>query len=118
MQGGRRVDRSPGALLLLIACGLSAPAEQYGFVTTLGDDTVDVERIERSPTLLVADGVDRWPFVRRRHTELELAKDGAIRRMVMDVRTPNGASPRERGRRITADFSRDAVAISIQDSSG
>jgi hypothetical protein len=38
--------------------------------------------------------------------------------MVMDVRTPNGASPRERGRRVTAEFSRDRVAISVRDSAG
>jgi hypothetical protein len=37
---------------------------------------------------------------------------------VMEVGTPNGGSPRERGRRITARFSNDAVAISIRDSSG
>ena len=87
-------------------------------MTTLGNDTVAVERIERSPTRLVTDGVDRWPFVRRRHTEFDLAADGTIRRMVMDVRTPNGPSPRERGRRVTADFSKDAVRISVRDSSG
>ena len=38
-----------------------------------------VERIERSPARLVTDGVDRWPFVRRRHTEFDLAPDGTIR---------------------------------------
>jgi hypothetical protein len=104
--------------LLLLACGSSAPAEQYGFVALLGNDTVSVERIARSPTRLVAEGVDRWPFVRRRHTEFDLAPDGSIRRMVMDVRTPNGRSPRERGRRVTADFSKDAVTITVRDSGG
>lgn len=104
--------------LLILACVNPTPAERYGFVTTLGHDTVAVERIERSPTRLVADGVDRWPFVRQRHTELDLGEDGTIRRMVMDVRTPNGASPRERRRRVTADFSSDRVAISVRDSGG
>jgi len=105
--------------LLFLACSNTTTApERYGFVTVLGDDTVAVERVERSPTRLVTDGVDRWPFVRRRHTEFDLNSDGTIRRMVMDVRTPNGASPRERGRRVTADFSRDRVKISVQDSSG
>ncbi len=105
--------------LLFLACSstISAP-ERYGFVTVLGNDTVSVERIERSPRRLVTDGVDRWPFVRRRHTEIDLASDGKIRRMVMDVRTPNGKSPRERGRRVTADFSRNEVKISVRDSSG
>ena len=87
-------------------------------MTTLGNDTVSVESIERSPTRLITDGVDRWPFVRRRHTEFDLNQDGTIRHMVMDVRTPNGASPRERGRRVTADFSGNKVKISVRDSAG
>ena len=105
-------------LLIVLACAGATPPERYGFVTTLGQDTVAVERIVRSPTRLVADGVDRWPFVRRRHTELELAEDGTIKRMVMDVRTPNGPTPRERGRRVTADFSDKGVSISVIDSGG
>jgi hypothetical protein len=109
---------SPLLLLLVLACAHAAPAERYGFVTVLGNDTVAVERIVRSPTRLVTDGVDRWPFVRRRHTEFDLARDGTIRHMVMDVHTPNGGSPRERGRRVTADFARNTVNISVRDSAG
>src|SRR5215213_996411 len=104
--------------LVFLAWSNAAPAERYGFVATLGNDTVSVERIERSPTRLVTDGVDRWPFVRRRHTECALNQDGTIRRMVMDVRTPNGRTPRERGRRVTADVSNDRVSISVRDSGG
>ena len=103
---------------LFLACSNAPPPEQYGFVATLGDDTVSVERIARSPARLVAEGVDRWPFVRRRRTTFDLAPDGGVRRMVMDVRTPNGRSPAERARRVTADFSDDAVTISVRDSSG
>jgi hypothetical protein len=110
------MTRSPLFVLLFLACNAATPPEHYGFVAVLGNDTVSVERISRSPTRLVTDGVDRWPFVRRRHTEFDLAADGRIRRMVMDVRTPNGPSPRERGRRITADFSGDAVTIAVRDS--
>ena len=114
------MTRSPLLPLLILACSATPPeqAEHYGFVATLGNDTVSVERIARSPTRLVADGVDRWPFVRRRHTEFDLLADVTIRRMVMDVRTPNGPSPRERGRRVTADFSKDRVNITVRDSSG
>jgi Protein of unknown function (DUF2911) len=104
--------------LFFLACSSATPPERYGFVTTLGNDTVAVERVERSPSGLVTDGVDRWPFVRRRHTEFDLNDDGTIRHMVMDVRTPNGRTPRERGRRVTADFSRDRVTISVRDSDG
>ena len=101
----------------VVACN-DGPAERYGFVALLGRDTVSVERITRSRTRLVSDGVDRFPFVRRRHTEFDLSADGRIRHMVMDVRTPSGRSPAERGRRITADVSNDGVRISIRDSSG
>ena len=92
------MPRSPILPLLFLACSnATAPQpERYGFVATLGNDTVSVERIERSPSRLITDGVDRWPFVRRRHTEFDLAPDGTIRRRVMDIRTPNGRSPRER----------------------
>jgi Protein of unknown function (DUF2911) len=110
--------RSILLFLLLVAGSNAPPPERYGFITTLGNDTVAAERIERSPARLVTDGVDRWPFVRRRHTEFELNPDGTIRHMVMDVRTPNGRTPRERGRRVTAEFSNDKVIISVQDSSG
>jgi hypothetical protein len=106
---------------LFLACRPAVPAVpavHYGLVTTLGNDTVAVERIARSPARLVADGVDHWPFVRRRHTELDLSPDGTIRHMVMDVRTPNGRTPAERGRRVTADFSKDRVTISVRDSGG
>jgi hypothetical protein len=112
------MTRSTLLPLLLLACSNATPPERYGFVATLGNDTVAVERIARSSTQLVTDGVDRWPFVRRRHTQFDLAPDGTIRHMVMDVRTPNGRTPRERGRRITADFSKGAVTVSIRDSSG
>src|SRR4051794_13994712 len=104
--------------LLFLACSSTIPPERYGFVTTLGSDTVAVERVARAPTRLVTDGVDRWPFVRQRHAEFDLNDDGTIRHMVMDVRTPNGRTPRERGRRVTADFSRDKVTISVRDSAG
>jgi hypothetical protein len=103
--------------LLFLGFSTAAAQERYGFVATLGNDTVSVERVERSPTRLVTDGVDRWPFVRKRHTEFDLNPDGTIRRMVMDIRTPNGPSPRERGRRVTANVFRDTVKISVRDSS-
>ncbi|HVT38212.1 MAG TPA: DUF2911 domain-containing protein [Gemmatimonadaceae bacterium] len=103
--------------LILSAC-TRAPSDRYGFVALLGRDTVSVERIDRYPGKLISDEVDRFPAVRIRHTELLLASDGAIRHLVMDVRTPNAGTSRERARRITADFTSDSVLISIRDSTG
>lgn len=105
-------------VLVLAACADARPTERYGFVARLGRDTVSVERVERSNRRLVTDGVDRFPFVRRRHSEFELDADGTITHMVMDVRTPNARMPAERGRRIAADMTRDMVRISIRDSAG
>ena len=115
---GHQMKRSILLLPILLACGDVTPPEHYGFVALLGDDTVSVERITRSAGKLVVDGVDRWPFVRKRHTQFDLASDGKIRHMVMDIRTPNASTPSERGRRVTADFSGNAVAISVRDSGG
>src|SRR5690349_19997638 len=91
------MTRSPLLPLLFLACSSATPPERYGFVATLGNDTVSVERIARSPSELITDGVDRWPFVRRRHSEFELDSDGTIRQMVMDSPTPNGRKPSARG---------------------
>ncbi len=93
---------------------VSGEKAEHRHVIHLGDDIEPqtgplADQLERRaeagtahwPTRRVTDGVDRWPFVRRRHTEFELNKDGTIRHMRMDVRMPNGRSPRERGRRVT-----------------
>jgi hypothetical protein len=107
-------------LFALAACGpadpespvrLDGPIEPYGFITPLGQDTVAAEWIARSPNGLVSDGVDRWPFVRPRRTEREIAPDGRLIRMVMDVHTPSGATPAERQRRVVARFTDDSVLI-------
>ncbi len=116
-------------LLLLAACGSGAAfdgspitptgaTETYGFVTTLGTDTVAAERVTRSADALVSESVDRWPTVRLRHTELAIAPDGRLTRMVMTVRTPSGATPAERWREVLARFTDDSVMVRIRDSSG
>lgn len=102
----------------LSACGEASPPEQYGFVTLLGRDTISVERIARSSRRLVTDGVDRFPFVRMRHSEFDLDGEGRIQRMVMRVRTPSGQNPAARDRTVTADVSNDALRVSIRDSAG
>jgi len=46
--------------------------EHYGFIARLGNDTISVENIIRRGDKVIVDGVDRFPRVRRRHTEIEL----------------------------------------------
>src|SRR6476469_6405670 len=73
------------AALALIACAPSQPSERYGFVARLGNDTVTVESVMRRGNTVTSDEVDRFPRVRRRHTEIELGPDGEIRHVVVDV---------------------------------
>ncbi len=115
---------------ILIACGGLAqspsegpvhpvgPIERYSFLARLGNDTVSVENVTRSGNALISDDVDRFPLVRLRHSEFEIAPDGRLIRMVMDIRTPSGKTPAERWRNVVARFTEDSVMITIRDSSG
>ncbi len=54
--------------VLFACCALAAcstqPAERYGFITRLGDDTISVENVLRRGNTLTIDAVDRFPRVR------------------------------------------------------
>jgi len=104
-------------LLIFSACRANQPAEQYGFVARLGNDTVSIERISRRGDEIVSDEVDRFPRVRRRHTTMRLAADGTIKNLEMDIRTPSEPS-NERERHVVADVSGDSVHITKHDSTG
>ena len=99
------------------ACQSNQPAEHYGFVATLGNDTVSLESVTRSGDKLTSDEVDRFPRVEERHTEITLAPNGGIRHLVMDVTTPSArTSPRER--HIVADVTGDSAIMTKRDSVG
>ncbi len=83
----------------------------------LAKDTISVERVTRRADTVEVDGVDRFPRVRLRHTEITLAPDGSIRHLVMDVRTPSEPAP-QRARRVVADVTGDSVHIAKRDSTG
>jgi hypothetical protein len=105
-------------VLVLAACGRTAPAaERYGFVARLGRDTVSVESVTRRGNTVISDAVDRFPRVRRRHTEIELGPDGAIRRLVMDIHTPS-EPPAQRERHVVADVTTDSVRVTRRDGTG
>jgi len=105
-----------GAVLLLVSCGHTPPAEHYGFITRLGHDTVAVESVTRQGNIVTSDEVDRFPRVRVRHTVIKLAPDGSIRHLVMDIHTPS--EPNQRERKVIADVTADSVHISKTDGIG
>ena len=108
-------------LLLALPLGACArdggPAERYGFVARLGNDTVSVESISRRGNSVTIDGVDRFPAVRQRHSEITLRPDGGIQRLEMDIRTP-GDSAARRDRHVVADVRSDSVIVVKRDGTG
>ena len=100
-----------------MACRPAAPEQRYGFIARLGSDTISVENISRRGNTVVVDGVDRFPRVRRRHTEIELGPGSTIRHLVMDIHTPSEPAS-ERERRVTVDVTADSVHILKSDDSG
>jgi hypothetical protein len=116
----RIVDLLAAATLtpvLLVGCGPTGPVERYGFVARLGTDTISVESITRRDNEETTDGVDRFPRVRVRHTEIQVGPDGGIRHLVMQIYTPS-ESANQRDRRVVADVTNDSVHLSKQDGTG
>ena len=105
------------AFLALTACQSSSPAEQYGYLALLGNDTISIERDTRRGNEITSDEVDRFPRVRRRHTTIRLADNGTIKHLEMDITTPSEPS-NERERHVAADVSKDSVHIVKHDSTG
>ncbi|HUQ99626.1 MAG TPA: DUF2911 domain-containing protein [Gemmatimonadaceae bacterium] len=105
------------AALTALACRLAEPEQHYGFIARLGSDTISVESVTRRGNTVVVDGVDRFPRVRRRHTEIELGTGGAIRHLVMEIHTPSEPA-KQRERHVTADVTADSVHILQTDAAG
>jgi hypothetical protein len=105
------------ATLVLIACAPATPPERYGFIARLGDDTLSVESVTRQGNTETSDEVDRFPRVHVRHTQIELAPDGRIRHLDMQIYTPS-ESAGQRQRHVVADVTNDTVRLSKTDSTG
>ena len=110
------MKRSIFLIISLAAC-TSGPAEQYGFVATLGRDTVSVEKVTRRGNELTSEEVDRFPRVRQRRTRIRLNDDGSIRHLAMDIHTPSEPES-QRDRHVEADVSRDVVRLTKRDRTG
>ena len=102
--------------LFLAAC-TQQPAERYGFVARLGNDTVSLESVTRSGNTVTSDEVDRFPRLRKRHTSITLGHAGEIRRLVMDITTPSEPDS-QRQRKVVADVTADSVLLTKRDGSG
>jgi Protein of unknown function (DUF2911) len=102
-------------ICLLSSCASSA--NRYGFLTTLGRDTISVESVSRSGNTLTMDGVDRFPRVQVRHAVVDLNDDGSIKHLMMDIHTPSEAVG-QRDRKVVADVANNKVHLSKTDSTG
>jgi hypothetical protein len=118
-----RPDRTPVcsrlAPILIVGglvggCRARPPVEHHAFVTRLGNDTIAVESVSRQGDRVTTDAVDRFPRVRRRHTEITLAPDGGIRHLVMDIETPSELED-QRERRVVADVNEDSIIMTKRD---
>lgn len=105
------------AALAAIACRPAEPEQRYGFIARLGNDTISVESVTRRGNTVVVHGVDRFPRVRRRHTEVELGPGSTIRHLLVDIHTPSEPA-NQRDRRVTADVTADSVHIVKSDGAG
>ena len=105
------------ATVAVVACGPATPEQRYGFIARLGNDTISLESVTRRGNTVIVDGVDRFPRVRRRHTEIELGPGSTIRHLVMDIHTPSEPA-NQRERHVTADVTADSVHILQTDGAG
>jgi hypothetical protein len=103
--------------LVLLACHPAGPVERYGFIARLGNDTLSVESVTRQANSETSDEVDRFPRVRVRHTEIELAPDGSIRHLVMQIHSPSEPANR-RQLSVVVDVTPDSVHESKTDGTG
>jgi hypothetical protein len=113
----RWMTRCVIASLLFPACSPAGPTQRYGFITRLGLDTLSVESVSRRGNTETSDGVDRFPRVRERHTEIVLGPDGGIRHLVMQIYTPSEPANQQH-RLVVADVTRDSVRVSKKDGTG
>jgi len=104
------------AVVSLLSCN-TQKVERYGFLTTLGRDTISLESISRQGNRLTSDEVDRFPGVEIRHTVVDLNDDGSVRHLVMNIHTPSQPAG-QRDRKVVADVAGNKVHLTKTDSTG
>ena len=105
------------AVLTLCASPLAAqnpPTPVSGaFVTTLGNDTIAVERYTRSGDKLEGDQLLRSPRVRISHYVADLAPNGMIKAMTVNMRRPGSDSTSAPLTSITTIFADSVATIDV-----
>jgi hypothetical protein len=89
--------------------------DSAGFVTVLGRDTIALESFSRTASRLQGEIVLRVPGTVHFHYTFELNPDGTVSHSVVDLKPL--AAPDLAGRRVTLDFTKDSVHVTI-DSAG
>lgn len=87
-----RVLRLSTVLSIMLVGRLAAQSGTAAFVTTLGQDTIAVERFSRTASTLEGDLVTRVPQTRIVHYKATLAA-GQVTRFDLTARTPGGTAP-------------------------
>ena len=117
MMTARAVRGLAGGISVLLVWGCSRPAERYGFVARLGNDTVSLESVSRQGNTVTSDEIDRFPRLRKRHTVATLGPEGELRHLVMDIVTPS-EQEKQRTTHVTADVTPDTVQLVKRDGTG
>ena len=101
--------------ILPAAGGRSVADDSAGFVTILGRDTIALESFSRTATRLQGEIVLRVPGTVHFRYTFELNPDGTVSHSVVDLKPL--AAPDLVSRRVTLDFVKDSVQVTI-DSAG
>lgn len=88
-----RVVRLGASAALVLAVAAPLAAQQGGFVTTLGRDTITVERFTRTPQGVSGELVNVAPRVRHLRYALTLGKNGQPQEFTVEQRTVNDTTP-------------------------
>lgn len=97
-------------LTLITPATMLAQGQHAGFVVTLGNDTIAVERYTRTATSIEGDLLNRTPRTRAVHYVATL--DGSrVRKLEVAIRQPPATTPGLTG---TVDFGKDSATVNVR----
>ncbi|HUP90364.1 MAG TPA: DUF2911 domain-containing protein [Longimicrobiales bacterium] len=75
--------------LAILPVAVACSKEEYGYVATLGNDTISIEHITRKRNTITGDLVERSPRVIRKHWTVKFNSDGSLHDWTMEERALN-----------------------------